>query len=935
MYRQAAVPLLWMLLAGPGHHAALAAEGDALGRTESSPMIMIPRLSTTGGAEAASHDPPWSKAARLGGFLEVDGGAMAPASTWVELAYDSETLWVRFRCESAGAAPLKAEVTERDGPVWRDDSVEMLIRPPGERSSLYHFIVNAQGVRFDAEVLDKSWDATWTAETSIDADGWSAVMAIPFAAFKPVPPPRAGDVWRMNFCRNSPSGEASHRSIWSPTIGSLQSPQYYGQVEFGDASIPPVRFMEMAPVGMGASRFRVQAGPGVSYELTGIGRTGSAHRLGGGKLSADGAITCRIDDDEIRGVRLSLTGEDGRQLAAASYPMESPAISATLTELKAQLAEIRAMLDRLPDAARRKASDVVAEVLPLLADADAVFNHADRRTAENWARLAPIVSRMKRVLDGPAGYARTLARFPRADFAVGLANSMQKIMIQGHPFEGWYDDHYDLKLARYEHEGFQVVIMPYHQDLRNASVSLAPLVHASGEPFRGKTAVSLVGHVDVIDNTRYKVDHHGWWPDPLLSFQTQCDVRAGDHVAFWIDVAASADTRPGEYTGRVVVSAEGCDPIELILNVRVWDFQLAAGTHLRNAFTYNEGPVGHFYRDRWDESMRRKYHDLILDHRLNVDHLYRRTPPPIELLEYARTRGLNAFNVGGVFRGDPKGDAARELRGYISALKQKGLFPFAYVYGYDEVKPEKFAELRTVFGGVHERYPGLETMTTAIDHSYGKESGLREVVDIWVPLTDWYDLDEARQLRAEGKRVWWYICVVPEHPYANWFIEYPAIEARLLMGAMSYKYEVDGFLYYMINLWTGNHRPIESGPYTQWNPGSLVNEKKHYTANGDGSLICPGPDGPLSTIRLENIRDGLEDYEYLYLLAERVRAIRKLPANPERTAYLKEAGELLAVPASLVRNLVEYSREPEQLSGFRDRVALAILQGDRLLAGGE
>lgn len=33
-------------------------------------------------------------------------------------------------------------------------------------------------------------------------------------------------------------------------------------------------------------------------------------------------------------------------------------------------------------------------------------------------------------------------------------------------------------------------------------------------------------------------------------------------------------------------------------------------------------------------------------------------------------------------------------------------------------------------------------------------------------------------------------------------------------------------------------------------------------SNGDGSWMFPGPEGaPLSSIRLENLRDGMEDYE--------------------------------------------------------------------------
>ena len=42
--------------------------------------------------------------------------------------------------------------------------------------------------------------------------------------------------------------------------------------------------------------------------------------------------------------------------------------------------------------------------------------------------------------------------------------------------------------------------------------------------------------------------------------------------------------------------------------------------------------------------------------------------------------------------------------------------------------------------------------------------------------------------------------------------------------------------------------------------------------NGDGILIYPGAKGPLPSIRLENIRDGIEDFELLHAVGvERCR----------------------------------------------------------------
>jgi len=508
-------------------------------------------------------------------------------------------------------------------------------------------------------------------------------------------------------------------------------------------------------------------------------------------------------------------------------------------------------------------------------------------------------------------------------------------MIRDFPFEGVIADRYALALARYEHEGMQVVLMPFGRDLKNARVTVSELKSVEGgRPFEGGTVtVSLVGHVDVADDPPYKVSYHGWYPDPLLDFQKQCDVKDGDHVAFWIDVATAADTPPGRYTGTITVTAEDAHPVELRLDVTVWDFELPKLTHLRNAFTYHEPYVRKIYRRRWSRELAYKYYDMILDHRLNIDHLYRRDPPDIDLLKYGAARGMNAFNVGGVFRrvgSDPQKD--RELDRYVAQLKKAGLWDLAYVYGFDEIhEPKKFREMRQVFGAIHKRYPDLETMTTAYDPTLGQRTGTRDAVDIWVPLTEWYDLEEARKARAEGKKVWWYVCVVPYPPYANWFVESRAIEARLLMGSMSYKYEVDGFLYYMMTLWLVNHRPITSGPYTNWNPGSLVNEKKHYTANGDGSLLCAGPNGPLSTIRLENIRDGLEDYEYLYRLRAITERIRKGDLSPQRRAFLEEAEALLAVPDRVVENTTRFTTDPDVLYDYRAQLAEAIVEGEKLI----
>jgi hypothetical protein len=151
------------------------------------------------------------------------------------------------------------------------------------------------------------------------------------------------------------------------------------------------------------------------------------------------------------------------------------------------------------------------------------------------------------------------------------------------------------------------------------------------------------------------------------------------------------------------------------------------------------------------------------------------------------------------------------------------------------------------------------------------------------------------------------------------FVEYPAIEGRLLMGAMTSKYRPDGFLYYQISIWN-SRKPIERGPFTDWDPRSWT------TYHGDGSWTCVGPKGtPLPTIRLENFRDGLEDYAYFRMLEA---TVAKVEASTElrtrRADWLKDAKARLEVPPDVVTSLTEYTRDPDKVYRYRNGLADAI-----------
>jgi len=111
--------------------------------------------------------------------------------------------------------------------------------------------------------------------------------------------------------------------------------------------------------------------------------------------------------------------------------------------------------------------------------------------------------------------------------------------------------------------------------------------------------------------------------------------------------------------------------------------------------------------------------------------------------------------------------------------------------------------------------------------------------------------------------------------------------------------------------------PITDGPFLDWDPASY----RDY--NGDGSLLCPGPGGrPLPTVRLENIRDGLEDYAYVRMLEARMATVRK--KDPGNNTWLREAEAALKVPRGVVENLREYTRDASVLYSWRTHLAEVI-----------
>jgi hypothetical protein len=414
----------------------------------------------------------------------------------------------------------------------------------------------------------------------------------------------------------------------------------------------------------------------------------------------------------------------------------------------------------------------------------------------------------------------------------------------------------------------------------------------------------------------------GWWPDPLLPVK-KFDVPGGVTQSIWFTIYAPPKTPAGEYQGTVKVVPANAPPFHVSLNATVYGFDIPTQPHIKTAFALMDGYLEKIY-GKLTPGLRRAYGDYVLKHKLNPDDISRTDPPDVEDIAYYYNRGLNTFNVINmveprgkriwvcwsplkVYTPEFKADLVKRLDLYVAELKRRGLMDKAYVYTFDERGKDFWPVMKEYFGLIKERY-GIPTLTTAKvpqDPQVMKDLN----IDWNCPVSSVYKFDQAEECRKAGLQVWSYICCGPRYPYANWLADDPLIEARLIWWQV-YHQKMDGFLYWGLNIWGRANNdciidPEKDGPRLKW---SITTERFSTPLHGDGEMLYPAKAGPLGCIRLANIRDGIEDYEYLWLLGE-------LERNP---------GKAREACLPVTDSLITFTRDPEQLYAQRDRIARRI-----------
>ncbi len=453
-------------------------------------------------------------------------------------------------------------------------------------------------------------------------------------------------------------------------------------------------------------------------------------------------------------------------------------------------------------------------------------------------------------------------------------------------------------------ETIQLMITPT-VNIVSYDLVMNDLKNENGDVFSAENLnVYAEWYVEVLAS--YNLDSYfGFYPDavvPLENFKMlhHNSIDANENQGLLVEAKIPLDAAPGKYTGTAVLDLDGTKynvPIELT----VYDAQMPEQLQMETLFSiwwdyiaYGEGS--------YDSDLAEAYYWFLVDKKIMpgtvrpsvfnnyetytqyiIDNFY--DNPKISSYSLPYNYDIEAEYEDGrmvvqskleelltvmalanieLRKTDPDADIFKKANFYLGSVidEPSGANGIARVRECDR---RIAAAKKNVADKYLTEYPDLYYSMMDIRHivttPYNKELlGGDELggVQCWCPQFQHWHTEQQRQEywdrqetpdRFTGEHAWWYGCNNPKAPFPTYHLDDDNIGARVLSW-MQFDYNVEGNLYWLVN----NYKGIDN-----WT------EVPTFESAGEGSLVYPGVKygiyGPISTLRLEVIREGIEDYE--------------------------------------------------------------------------
>ncbi|RPJ64747.1 MAG: hypothetical protein EHM24_22145, partial [Acidobacteria bacterium] len=297
--------------------AASPAFAQAGGAAPDVPVLRAVRASQALVVDGRLDDEAWAAAVAASGFRQRDPQEGAPATerTEVRVLYDAEAIYVGIRMDDREAGRITRRLSRRDDSADAD-CVVVYLDPRNDHLTGASFELTAAGVQSDDALYDDtrsdgSWDAVWAGRVSVDDQGWSAEMRIPYSQLRF--PNAAHHTWGINVQRViRRKNEAAWLALTPKKERGLVSRMAHLE---GLEGISPRTHLELLPYGVARGEFVQPEEGGDPYNdgSRGFGAAGLDLKWGLSRsLTLDGTFNPDFGQVEVDPAVINLTAFETR-----------------------------------------------------------------------------------------------------------------------------------------------------------------------------------------------------------------------------------------------------------------------------------------------------------------------------------------------------------------------------------------------------------------------------------------------------------------------------------------------------------------------------------------------------------------------------------------------------------------------------------------------
>ena len=464
-----------------------------------------------------------------------------------------------------------------------------------------------------------------------------------------------------------------------------------------------------------------------------------------------------------------------------------------------------------------------------------------------------------------------------------------------------------------ENEGAQLMIST-NSFINSFDFELPDVTGPNGTISKDHFSVSAAYYMNVdYSNERYALS--GYYPDALIplynyKFRRLNFIEENRNQALYINLKTTKDTPSGEFFGIGKLHLDE-NVIDILFEVTVYDAVMPDTVHQNASFGIWYDQIANGEQRNTNSEMNMNYYNFLLNKRIAPMDFpnEKKTTFDVFIDNYIELVVKNDRNasirlpiIWSNYSTGRVNDLLEKMIQKNISLRSAGdtsinLFNKCFFYIDDEPTASQYELVRGHDKDIYDAkvslaskyhlasdypdiYSSLMQVPNVVTREFNDELVATEEqggIQTWCPQMHHFQSEQARQNyllrqssheREGGEHVWWYTCMDPQSPYPNYHLDANLILSRVITY-LQYNYNIEATLFWCTNYYS-------KCTYGSVTPRDLWNDPISWeTCAGDGMLVYPGYtfgiNGPITTLRLESLLAGNEEYEYLWMINEKVQ----------------------------------------------------------------